>query len=436
LQSPGWAVRHNGAMETGLPFRPRQRFPGSGSRGFTLIEISIVLVIAALLIAAGVGISVAMIDNTRARVTRQNMEAVKLALQGFIARNGRLPCPAVETLLPTDNLFGLEAATPGTCTGTVDLPGGTFGAFVVDAAKRGVAPWKALGLTLEAASDGWGNQLTYMVTVTATGKNFDTLAGMRGSIYVHSTTPVAAGLPGTGNQLNACSTTANDNMCNKAAVAVLISHGRNIFGAYTSQGVRAPLPTGAAEVENTNADRFVVNAEPSTTFDDLLIPLTPDDLLAPLAAQGAIKGERALLLAHARQVVVLIAAHSVANDRSGSPGSYQYNFPSVVSSAAYTFDATKSDSNCNDYNPPTAAGLLPAGHSGKKILDPWGREFRYAFGNSYISADESCPHPVALVSLGANGVANGDPNVVAGSDDWVYYVPLAEWKEIFGKAGW
>ena len=64
------------------------------------------------------------------------MESVKLALQGFIARNGRLPCPAVASHSSTDNRYGLEAPTPGTCTGTVDLAGGTFGAYVVDAAQR------------------------------------------------------------------------------------------------------------------------------------------------------------------------------------------------------------------------------------------------------------------------------------------------------------
>jgi prepilin-type N-terminal cleavage/methylation domain-containing protein len=412
--------------------RPDRAWRG---RGFTLIEIAVVLVIAALLIAAGVGITTAMVDNSRSRTTRQHMEEVKLALQRFIASNGRVPCPAVETLPPTDNLFGLEAATPGTCTGTVDLPGGTFGAYVVDAAKRGVVPWKSLGLTLDAASDGWGNQLTYMATVTATGKNFDTLAGMRGSIYVHSAAPVAVGLPGTGNQVNACSTTAHDNACNRAAVVLLMSHGRNILGAYTSQGARAPLPTGAAEAENTNADRSVVNAEPSTIFDDILVPLTPDVLLAPLAAQGAIKGERALLLERARQVVAVIAATAVAGGRTGSPGSYRYTFPTAASSAAYTFEAAKFNGDC-DVNPPTAAGVLPAGHAGKLILDPWGREFRYAVSSAAEFTDESCPNPVALVSLGPNGAANGDPKVVAGSDDWVYYVTLAEWKEIFGKAGW
>jgi type II secretory pathway pseudopilin PulG len=394
----------------------------------------VVLVIAGLLVAAGVGMSVALIDNTRTRTTLKNQEAVKVALQGFIARNGRLPCPAVASHPPTDNRYGLEAPTPGTCTGTVDLAGGTFGAYVVDPAQRGVVPWKALGLTLDGASDGWGSQFTYVVTTTATNKTPDTVAGMRGSIYVHSDASVLPGLPGTGNQLNACSTTAHDNACNKAAAALLISHGRNTLGAFLPSGIQVPRPDSVAapdEFENTNADRFFVNARAGANFDDLLLPLAPGDLLAPLAAQGVLRSERAVLQERARQVVTLLIAGTIAT-RTGSSGSYTYTVQAPGSTAAYSTDSTKFTASCDSTAP--LAGTLSG--AAAQVLDPWGRPFRLARAENTIDSGELCPTPVAIISLGPNGVANGDPRIVAGSDDFVYYSPLAEWKNILERANW
>jgi prepilin-type N-terminal cleavage/methylation domain-containing protein len=402
-------------------------------RGFTLVEIAFVIVIAGILLAMVIGATASIVESSRLRLTRTNMDTARSALQAFIARNGRLPCPAIEDRAPAANDYGLEAATPGTCTGTVNLPG-QAGPPVIDAAKRGVLPWKSLGMTLENATDGWGNQLTYMVTVTATGKNFDTVAGMRGSLYVHGATPVAAGLPPTGNQINACSTTANDNACNRAAVAVLISHGRNVLGAYPPSGVRAtPLPTDAAELENTDADRFVVSADISQTFDDLVLPIEPDGLLAPLAAQGAIKSERALLQDRARQVVIQMIGESVPA-RTGTSPNISYPVPAPAGGLAnYTFETGRFNASCDA--PFNSAGVVTAVSVGDtsgdalQIVDPWNNTFKFARASLTITSAESCKTPVAIISRGPDGT-------LGTADDYVYYSPMADWKDVLGKTGW
>jgi hypothetical protein len=243
---------------------------------------------------------------------------------------------------------------------------------------------------------------------------------------------VAAGLPATGNQLNACSTTANDNRCNKAAVVMLISHGRNILGAYTTDGVRAPMPAGAAEVENTDANRFVVNAEPSATFDDVLAPLSPDDFLGPLAAQGAIKSERALLQDRARQVVTQMIGE-VAPTQSGSSPNLTYDMPAPTSGliANYTFEAGRFNGSCD--SPYDTAGVVTATigdvlGDAAQIVDPWNRTFKFGRATSIINSTESCKSAVAIISLGPDGVAS--------NDDYVYYSPTAEWKDVLGRVGW
>ncbi len=391
---------------------------GSRRTGFTLIEIAVVLLIVGLVTVFGAKLLGSVTEGTRARLTRQNMDTVKLALQAFIARANRLPCPAVETLGPANANYGMEAATPGTCTGTQQI-GATTVAF------RGVVPWKSLGMSADNAFDGWSNQLTYVVTNSATNLTSSTVAGMRGTIYIHSTTPVAAGFPGTGNQINACSTTAGDNNCNAAAVVLLVSHGKAGAGAFTSSGARVPLPTSAAEVENTNTDRSYALAEPGDAFDDIVSAYSPNDMLGALFVQGVVRPPQSLLQGRALQVVALIAADQVQN-RSGAAGSWSYPLPVPGASIAYAFDATKFDGNC-DVNPPTAVSALTG--DALQIRDPWGNQFRYARASAAVTGAESCPTPAAIVSLGPDGA-------LGTSDDYVYYASLAEWKEIFGKSGW
>lgn len=394
--------------------------------GFTLVEIAVVLLIVGFLTVAGVRLLSSTQEGLRARQTRQNMDSVKAALQAYMVRAGRLPCPAVETNTPSDATYGIEATpTAGACPGTTVL------SVAPDAASRGVVPWKTLGMTTETAFDGWGRQLTYAVTNTATNLTIATLSGLRGSLTLHTMAPISLGLPATGNQINACSTTAGDNSCNGAAAVILVAFGQNGFGAYNVTGVRSPLPTSASEVENTDADRNFVLAEPSSTFDDIVVPLSPGDLLAPLYLQGLVRSPEALFIERARQVVSLVAADQV-QFRSGSSGSWSYPLPWSGPFTAYAFDGTRFDASCDD-DPPTFVGTFntAAGAAGDAllVLDPWGRTFRYGRASDAISGVESCNVPMAIVSLGPDGA-------LGTADDMIYYSSLAEWKSIFEKSGW
>jgi len=66
------------------------------------------------------------------------------------------------------------------------------------------------------------------------------------------------------------------------AAALVLSHGRNGFGADNAGGNRNLAPTSDDEVENNNEDqRFVMHPpraadRPGGEFDDLLLPLSPD----------------------------------------------------------------------------------------------------------------------------------------------------------------
>jgi prepilin-type N-terminal cleavage/methylation domain-containing protein len=210
-------------------------------RGFTLIELAIVLVIITILIGGLAMPLSAQIQARRIAETKQIMEEAREAILGYAMTHqvgGRpfLPCP------DTDG-DGIENRNAGICA----LP------------NAGWFPWVTLGT---AAQDAWGNRLRYASQPELT----DALVG-----FNNGSVP-----PGVGAWYEVCSTQA----CAIPDVAadvpiVLISHGQNGWGARNISGNTLANPAGLNELENLDADNRYVSRVPSTQddpngeFDDL-----------------------------------------------------------------------------------------------------------------------------------------------------------------------
>lgn len=350
----------------------------------------------ALVMGAGISMLMAQIDSQRQATSRVKQEAIRTALINFISRNSRLPCPARPAATTTDADFGVEAATPGTCTGITST--GTAPAVVV----TGLIPWVSLGLTQDAATDGFYNNFSYQVAVSATNLNTQTISGMRGYITLHSIGPSVLGAAPTGNQINDCSGGLAFNPC--ASVAVVLSHGRNGFGAFMASGARrSTAETGPDEQANADNDSMFVRKDFSENganpFDDLVLALTPSDLLSPLTQNGALKDYRAAIYATTEQMKGAVIANAIAS-RSGSPGTMQYPLPSPVWFAA-----------------------------NQTATDPWGTAFTYTVSTSPISAS-TLPNNTGftLRSLGPDGA-------VGTTDDVIVTVTNAELQSAFAKVG-
>lgn len=228
-------------------------------RGFTLIEMAIVLLIITLLLSGLLVPLSTQVEQRKIAETQKSLEEIKEALIGFAIINGRLPCPAKSTTNGDENV----------CTGTTPEP------------RTGLIPWAALGVP---KLDGWGHIFRYSVTpaFTLAPPNGPTLTTFRD---ITITTRDSAGTPINLSNVN-------------SIPAMVLSHGRNGYGAFDDQGVaQSPVPVANAdEVDNTNIVliQAVFISRPQTNnpaaaggeFDDIVVWLSPNILFNRMVAAG------------------------------------------------------------------------------------------------------------------------------------------------------
>ena len=313
--------------------------------GFTLAEMAVVIFITGLLLAAAAEITIPIMHKARAIETDQKMENIARALDDYAAQNLRLPCPAIPDTKAKNPPFGFEAGS-GASGNSVPADCGA------DPAKwEGIVPFRTLNIPVEWIKDSAGHYITYAISpafaqdvsrtdlpVHSRCRTADWF--MAGEIYDKNVTDpkthqpaknvllsrserkarfcCSGALPGTDLMIvdaNGQSQLAVPRQASPASyrpanvifpdpfvpdvqvpsndratspVYVLVSHGRDGYGAWTGAGkVKFPL-TGAtpAEIENANGDRIFIEISPSERidvekgFDEVVLWRTQDMIFA------------------------------------------------------------------------------------------------------------------------------------------------------------
>jgi prepilin-type N-terminal cleavage/methylation domain-containing protein len=235
-------------------------------RGFSLIELAMVLFIVSLLLGGLLMPLATQLDARKRGEAQEQLERIREALIGFTILNGRLPCHTTESD-PANINYGLEDAV--TCNPSENTPG-----WVGD----GILPWKTLGL--DNGLDPWGSQRT---------TSGDPWTGYwRYRVHDNfSTTPVSLLTdPSSSNKL--CVVDANGNL--------IISTSENPVAIVYSTGVNQ-VPDGQnASYEATSMSTDCINntpiiyqgSTPSSNFDDITIWLTRPLLFNRMVSAGVL----------------------------------------------------------------------------------------------------------------------------------------------------
>ena len=404
-------------------------------RGFTLIEIAMVLFVGALILGGVVQYLALQVATAKVTATKAKQDAIKGALVNYIVRNNQLPCPADPALPTGDPLNGI-AKSAGVCTGG--------GVATTAAVAQGMIPWATLGLSNETSLDGYGNRFTYQVVIAATnlqanpGAGQQSVSGMKGAITLHSAGPAVVAPTAGANQLNNCTPGApTDNPC--LAVVVVVSHGLDGFGAYTDGGVQIAFPatvTGSNARENANKDSaFVTRAfsgSDTDPYDDIVLALTPNDLLSPLTSGGGLQDFRSVLNSNFTVIKNAIIASvtrtgaflCVTGTCSPTANCHGPGTTCEVTQFTYTLPTAGSPDTLNTT---LSGGALPAVVKN----DPWGNSIQYIVGTSPIApATASSNNAFTLQSFGPNGVDNA---CAAGTDDLCINVSVGEFQGLATK---
>lgn len=201
-------------------------------KGFTLIELSIVMLIVGLLLVGLLGPVRTQIESQERQQNIDTMNDIMEALYGYAIINGRLPCP------DTGGDGIADPVTSGTCT---------------TANGDGWLPWQTLGINIQG--DVWGNRFKYHVT-TPGFTTIDTGAcAADGELDLCQSGDIA--ILTRGDDTSTGATIEYKFQYNAATLvpAVVVSHGRNGLGATTVNGVvLTATPVGVDENENDDAN--------------------------------------------------------------------------------------------------------------------------------------------------------------------------------------
>jgi len=317
----------------------------SRSTGFSLVELAVALAIVALLLAGALIPLSTQMDVRNVADTQRGIESIREAIVGFAQANGRLPCPA-------------NGATPA---GTVDTT--TWATPVGAGAEQwdpnnnrcyivfGVVPWTTLGVS---ETDAWGRRLSYRVAPAfADAISLNTWQSRQSAVPGTFPSQFATFIQSPANQNPTCPLSSlpavspyvlspapalsSFALCSLGDIAVftrggvtttavplgttlpavVISHGKNGFGAWQTTGIQlSPVPSSNDEAANVNGNTTAipsggysswafysrtrapaaagcVDPVPGTTngasaceFDDIVIMISSNTLISRMVAAG------------------------------------------------------------------------------------------------------------------------------------------------------
>lgn len=204
-------------------------------KGFSLIEIAIVLVILGLVLGGVLAPLSTQYENSRRNETSNILDQVLEASYGYAIVNGQFPCPDTSG-------DGLENRVGANCV-----------------SPTGGLPWVTLGV---GQNDAWGQPFGYQVTTAFADTSDGTGCG--------SATP--------GISFEICSL-GNITVRNSSGGGLV---AQNIPAVFWSMGKNWAAPASPDESENSDGDAIFVSKIYSgvagSEFDDLIVWIAPSIL--------------------------------------------------------------------------------------------------------------------------------------------------------------
>ncbi len=295
-------------------------------RGFTIIEIAVVMIVAGSLLAFLGSSLLDFQQKRRISLTEYRLERIKSSIGVYLTKRHKLPCPAAMNVAPGSVDFGRERGSVGTpaappvspdCRGGGPTFAGTqtrVGASgTANAVRFGFVPVRDLDLADDMLVDGWGNPFIYAVTASQA-----TLDSTVSPAALYTPNGGDIGIVGVGG--------ANVLVVPNSAHYVVLSYGADRQGARQVTGAGIPIPciNTVANVQRENCitqvavdnnsifmdtmhrddgsyDDFIVYEQQQAANDDI-----PTGAVVPFNLRNCPLGWSALEEAHGRLVMGVV----------------------------------------------------------------------------------------------------------------------------------
>jgi DNA-binding beta-propeller fold protein YncE len=199
--------------------------------------------------------------NLKIAVSVNRLDKVEEAMRGFMAANGRRPCPADASLAQSNAGWGKESINAGVC----NITAGMMGPDTSGNLTAGLIPTRSLGIEDSYAFDEFGRPYTYVV---------DTRSTVNGTCKVLSSGGIQISTKNTAGAVTSTDYT----------MAAYISGGRSGFGTYLPGGSTTAnrLNTGSTDADalanagvSGGGASWTYTAGGAGTFSNVLVKKSP-----------------------------------------------------------------------------------------------------------------------------------------------------------------
>ena len=240
-------------------------------KAYTLIELSITILIISLLMAGVFSFATGSINNAKSALTNQRMNEIYKSMGTYLMVNKKLPCPAsILTSKVNDANYGQEVGAVSGCEGAGVYKSSTSGNLFF-----GGVPIKALNLSSEYAEDGYGNKFNYIIDRRFTYKFIATGSNLNDVGPSFGTADLALNVITIKEKQTKDQTIENFSIVSiieEPPIFVLSSAGENGLGAFNAEsGIQNIASTEPEEVNNQIAGFNDLASPPTAVFDNILI---------------------------------------------------------------------------------------------------------------------------------------------------------------------
>jgi prepilin-type N-terminal cleavage/methylation domain-containing protein len=271
-----------------------RRYPTSRrERGFTLVELAVVVLVVGLLIGSLLVPLSTQVDQRNAAEAQRRLEDAREALLGFAVTNDRFPCPATSTSNGQESFC--TANLPAACGAEVLIPPSHGRCFKFG----GFLPGQTLGLN-NLDSSGYALD-GYPQSLSGPGRIRYAIADapLGGTAHILTTSSAmrtaGIGTIGSTTYLYVCASapvpTTNTTTCGTSAT---LANGNAVFIVY-SLGKNGTIDASADETWNINNSAGLVRSNfvsrtyssvQNQTFDDQLLWISNYALISRMIAAG------------------------------------------------------------------------------------------------------------------------------------------------------